>query len=86
MRMMAAEGEVYCNHYKTMHSTNTNIPKLFSAQPLLLKKAEFKKYASWNVLRYFIPITIVSTPLGQITGDIVSTDMIGFLVTFVGHV
>ena len=60
---------------------------LFSAQPLLLKKAEFKKYASWRVLRYFIPITIISTPLGQITGNVVSTDMIkmiaGCLVTFV---
>ena len=60
---------------------------LFSAQPLLLKKAEFKKYASWKVLRFFIPITIISTPLGQITGDAASTDMIeliaGFLVTFV---
>ena len=36
---------------------------------------------------YFIPITILSTPLGQITGDRVSTDLVeaigGFLVTFV---
>ena len=60
---------------------------LFSAQPLLLKNSEFKKYASWKVLRYFIPVTIISTPLGQITGDVISTDIIkmvaGCLVTFV---
>jgi hypothetical protein len=39
------------------------------------------------MLRYFIPITIISTPLGQITGDRVSTDIVeavgGVLVTFV---
>lgn len=60
---------------------------LFSAQPLLLKKSEFRKYASWNVLRYFIPITIISTPFGQFLGNVVSTDMVemiaGCLVTFV---
>ena len=52
-----------------------------------MKKTEFKIYASWNVLRYFIPITIISTPLGQITGDVVPIDLIemiaGVLVTFV---
>ena len=60
---------------------------LFSVQPLLLKKADFKKYASWKILAFFIPVTIISTPLGQLTGDAVPIDMIeliaGFLVTFV---
>eukprot|EP00934_Nitzschia_sp_Nitz4_P007937 Nitzschia sp. Nitz4//scaffold21_size171442//104174//108556//NITZ4_002174-RA/size171442-augustus-gene-0.186-mRNA-1//1//CDS//3329542450//7927//frame0 len=60
---------------------------LFAAQPLLLKKAQVQKHASWQMLKLFIPITIISTPLGQITGDRVSTDMVkavgGCLVTFV---
>ena len=60
---------------------------LFSAQPLLLKKAEIRKHASWKILRYFIPVTILSTPLGQITGESISTELVetiaGVLVTFV---
>ena len=39
------------------------------------------------MLKYFIPITILSTPIGQVTGDRISTEIIeavgGFLVTFV---
>lgn len=46
-----------------------------------------RENASWKMLRYFIPITIISTPLGQITGDRISTDLVeaigGCLVTFV---
>lgn len=60
---------------------------LFSAQPLLIYKAEIREHASRRMLMYFIPITILSTPLGQITGDQVSTDLVeavgGVLVTFV---
>jgi hypothetical protein len=53
----------------------------------MLYKAEIREYASRRMLRYFIPITIIATPLGQITGDRVSTDIVeavgGVLVTFV---
>lgn len=54
---------------------------------MLLYKAEIRKFASRRMLYYFIPITIISTPLGQITGDRVSTELVemigGILVTFV---
>ena len=60
---------------------------LFSAQPLMLYKAEVRTYASRRMLLYFVPITIIATPLGQITGDRVFTYLVeaigGFLVTFV---
>ena len=60
---------------------------LFSAQPLLLYKAEIREHASRKMLLYFIPVTIISTPLGSILGDRVSTDLVeaigGVLVTFV---
>jgi hypothetical protein len=53
----------------------------------MLYKADIREYASQRMLRYFIPITIIATPLGQITGDRVSTDIVeavgGVLVTFV---
>jgi hypothetical protein len=53
----------------------------------MLYKAEIREYASRRMLRYFIPITIIATPLGQITGDRVPTDIVeavgGVLVTFV---
>jgi hypothetical protein len=53
----------------------------------MLYKADIREYASKRMLRYFIPITIIATPLGQITGDRVSTDIVeavgGVLVTFV---
>ena len=39
------------------------------------------------MLWYFIPVTIVATPLGQMVGDRISTDMVeavgGILVSFV---
>ena len=39
------------------------------------------------MLLYFIPVTILSTPLGQFVGDRLSTDIVelagGFLITFV---
>lgn len=56
-------------------------------KPLLLYKAQVFQHASRRMLLYFIPITILATPLGQITGDRVSTDLVeaigGCLVTFV---
>jgi hypothetical protein len=59
----------------------------FAPQPLMLYKADIREYASRRMLRYFIPITIIFTPLGQITGDRVSTDIVeavgGVLVTLV---
>eukprot|EP00934_Nitzschia_sp_Nitz4_P008217 Nitzschia sp. Nitz4//scaffold21_size171442//109059//110243//NITZ4_002175-RA/size171442-augustus-gene-0.187-mRNA-1//1//CDS//3329542453//8207//frame0 len=63
---------------------------LFFAQPFLLRLAEVRKYASRKMLLYFIPFTILSTPLGQITGARIPTEMIeavgGFLVLFVAIV
>jgi hypothetical protein len=57
------------------------------SQPLLLWKAEIREHASRRMLMYFIPITIISTPLGQAVGDRVSTSLVevigGVLVTFV---
>lgn len=59
----------------------------FPQQPLLLWKAGVREHASRRMLMYFIPITIISTPLGQMVGDRVSTDLVeaigGVLVTFV---
>jgi len=60
---------------------------LLSAQPLLLYSVGIKTHASRKMLFYFIPMTLISTPLGQITGDHVSTELVeaigGGLVTFV---
>ena len=60
---------------------------LFSAQPLLLYTAQLRQHASRQMLCYFIPITIISTPIGQALGDNISTDIVvavgGVLVTFV---
>jgi len=57
------------------------------SQPLLLWKAEIREHASRRMLMYFIPITIISTPLGQAVGDRVPTSLVevigGVLVTFV---
>lgn len=45
------------------------------------------EHASGRMLRYFVPITIIATPLGQLLGDQISTDMVeavgGILVSFV---
>jgi len=60
---------------------------LFSVQPLLLYKTRIRQFASRKMLLYFIPLTIVSTPLGQFISSRVSTDVIevvgGILVTFI---
>ena len=53
----------------------------------MLWKAGIRQHASRRMLLYFIPVTIVSTPLGQMVGNRVSTDLVeavgGVLVTFV---
>lgn len=60
---------------------------LFSVQPLLLYKTRIRQFALKKMLLYFIPVTIISTPLGQFTSNRVSTDAIevvgGILVTFI---
>jgi uncharacterized membrane protein YfcA len=60
---------------------------LFSVQPLLLSKAEIRKHASPQMLWYFIPVTLISTPAGMATAEYISTETIvaigGILVTFV---
>lgn len=49
---------------------------LVSVQPILLYKANVRKHASRKMLLYFIPITIISTPLGQLTSDHVSINTV----------
>ena len=60
---------------------------LFSMQPLVLYKAKVWKNAHRRVLILFVPITLVSTPLGQLVSDGVPTNIVqavaGVLVTFV---
>jgi len=60
---------------------------LASVQPILLYKANVRKHASRKMLLYFVPITIVSTPLGQLTSDHVPTNIIqsvgGILVSLI---
>mmetsp|Transcript_18544 Transcript_18544/g.26363 ORF Transcript_18544/g.26363 Transcript_18544/m.26363 type:complete len:414 (+) Transcript_18544:88-1329(+) len=60
---------------------------LFSMQPLVLYKAKVWKNAHRRVLLLFVPITLVSTPLGQLVSDGVPTNIVqavaGVLVTFV---
>jgi len=60
---------------------------LFSAQPLLVYKTKLWKYASKKMLLYFIPVTIVSTPIGQYVSSLISTTIVemvgGILVCFV---
>lgn len=47
-----------------------------SIQPLLLYKTEVRKHASRKMLLYLIPITLVSTPVGQVVGNMASADII----------
>lgn len=60
---------------------------LLSAQPLLVYKTKLWKYASKKMLLYFIPVTILSTPIGQYVSSLISTDIVemigGILVCFV---
>jgi len=41
---------------------------LFAAQPLLLNNANPRRHAMRSLMQLFIPVTIISTPLGQIVG------------------
>ena len=60
---------------------------LLCAQPLLLYKAQVLKHAHRRILVLFVPITLVSTPLGQLVSAYVPTKIVqavaGGLVTFV---
>ena len=60
---------------------------LFSMQPLVLYKAKVWKNAHRRVLYLFVPITLVSTPIGQLVSEDVPTNIVqavaGVLVTFV---
>jgi len=60
---------------------------LFSMQPLLLFKANVIKYAHRRILLLFVPITLISTPLGQLVSAYVPTKVVqavaGVLVTLV---
>jgi len=60
---------------------------LFSMQPLLLYKANVIKYAHRRILLLFVPITLISTPLGQLVSAYVPTKVVqavaGVLVTLV---
>ncbi|CAK0862197.1 unnamed protein product [Prorocentrum cordatum] len=41
---------------------------LFAAQPLLLRQANIRKHGSRNLLKLFVPVTVLPTPLGQWLG------------------
>ncbi|EJK64898.1 hypothetical protein THAOC_14314 [Thalassiosira oceanica] len=60
---------------------------LFSMQPLLLYKANVVGNAYRRILLLFVPITLITTPLGQLLSDSVPTAIVqavaGALVTFV---
>jgi hypothetical protein len=47
-----------------------------SIQPLIFYEADMWNHASSRMLRYFIPITIAATPLGQLLGETISTEVI----------
>jgi hypothetical protein len=42
---------------------------LFCTQPLLLKQAQTFKSSSRTLLMWFLPMTVLATPLGQFVGD-----------------
>lgn len=60
---------------------------LFSMQPVIVYKAKVWIDANFRVLWLFVPITLVSTPLGQMVSYRVPTDIVqavaGVLVVFV---
>jgi len=60
---------------------------LFSVQPLLLYKADIIKHASKRMLYLFVPVTLISTPLGQYVATVVETKLVvligAILVTFI---
>lgn len=42
---------------------------LFAAQPILLSNANPRQHATRSLMELFIPITLISTPLGQLVAD-----------------
>jgi uncharacterized membrane protein YfcA len=60
---------------------------LFSIQPLQLYQASVIKHAHRRILLLFVPITLISTPIGQLVSAYVPTKIVqavaGVLVTFV---
>ena len=63
------------------------IHPMHTMQPLLLYKAQVIKYSYRRILLLFVPITLISTPLGQLVSEYVPTKVVqavaGVLVTFV---
>lgn len=58
---------------------------LLCVQPMLVYKSNIRKYACRKTLLYFIPITIISTPLGLLVGGMISSYLLqaitGIIVT-----
>ncbi|KAL7526019.1 hypothetical protein ACHAXR_001275, partial [Thalassiosira sp. AJA248-18] len=46
---------------------------LFSIQPIAIYNAQVREYAYRHILLLFVPITLISTPLGQLVSDKVPT-------------
>jgi len=61
---------------------------LLAAQPMLLKNAKPRRYATPSLMRLFVPVTVASTPLGQLASDYVDAKWLqlisGALVLGVG--
>lgn len=49
---------------------------LLAAQPLLVNNANPRKYAKRSLMQLFIPVTVISTPIGQLVGDYVDAKWI----------
>ena len=60
---------------------------LMVVQPLLMYKADVLNFASKRMLIWFIPATLIATPLGQYTAEHVDIEIVilvgAFLVTFI---
>ena len=61
---------------------------LLAGQPLLLHKASLRKHATRPFMLLFLPVTVLSTPLGQYTANHVEVDTLkaigGVIVMLVG--
>jgi uncharacterized membrane protein YfcA len=57
---------------------------LLIAQPIILNKSKIKEFGTRSLLKLFIPVTILSTPLGQLCAEYTSKKFIqtvgGFIV------
>jgi serine/threonine protein kinase/serine/threonine protein phosphatase PrpC/uncharacterized membrane protein YfcA len=60
----------------TRHAIFIQSLSLLAAQPMLLKNANPRKYATPSLMRLFVPVTVVSTPLGQFAGDYVNVKVL----------